>query len=335
MINLKRKNFLKLIDLTTDEIKYLLKLSHNLKAQKQKGIIDKPLDGKSVVLLFQKDSTRTRCAFEVAAADLGMKTVYLGPSGSHLGTTESVEDSAKVLGRMFDGIEFRGYKQEDVEMLGKYSGVPVWNGLTDDWHPTQMIGDVMTIQEEKGMHLKGLKVVFAGDARNNVASSLMIICAKLGMNFVAYAPKSCSPNSKWLEMAKQIAKESGSSITIEQDMHKAMHSADVIYTDVWVSMGESDWDNRLEELHSYQVDQDCIDQAKKDVIFLHCLPSLHNKNTSVSNEMAKKYGNKYPRIANGEFEVTNEVIYSKHSKVFEEAENRLHSIKAIMLATLL
>ena len=335
MLSLKGKSFLKLIDLSTDEIKYLLKLAHQLKAQKNAGVNLKPLKNKSVVLLFQKDSTRTRCSFEVGAYELGMKAVYLGPSGSQFGKKESVKDSAKVLGRMFDGIEFRGFKQSDVELLSKYSGVPVWNGLTDSWHPTQMIGDIMTIQEEKGIDLKGLKLVFAGDARNNVANSLMIICAKLGINFVAFAPEEYAPNSETLEIAKNIAKTNGSTITITQDKNEAMTNADVIYTDVWVSMGETDWDKRLHDLNKYQINMNCLKNAKEDVIFLHCLPSFHDMNTDISAEMAKKYGQKYPIIAKGEFEVTDEVIYSKHSKVFEEAENRLHSIKAIMLATLM
>ena len=334
MQNLKGRSFTKLLDFTTDEIKYMLRLSHNLKAQKYNGVVDKPLDGKSVILLFQKDSTRTRSAFEVGAADLGMHTVYFGPSGSQFGKKESVEDSAKVLGRMFDGIQFRGYKQEDVELLAEKSGVPVWNGLTDDWHPTQMIADFMTIQEELGHDLKGKKLVFVGDARNNMGNSLMITCAKLGMHYVGLSPTELAPEAKLVKLAEEIAKETGGSITIETDIAKGVKDADVIYTDVWVSMGESDWDGRLSLLHKYQVTMDMLKMAKDDVIFLHCLPAFHDMETTISKEMGQKYGQKYPNLAKGEFEVTDEVIRSKHSKVFDEAENRLHSIKAIMLATI-
>lgn len=334
MRNLRGRSFLKLLDYTTEEIEYLLELSHNLKSQKYNGVVDKPLAGKSVILLFQKDSTRTRSAFEVGAADLGMHTVYFGPTGSQFGKKESVEDSAKVLGRMFDGIQFRGFKQSDVEMLAKKSGVPVWNGLTDEWHPTQMIADFMTIQEQKGKNLKGIKLVFVGDARNNMGNSLMIASAKLGVHYVGLCPKELAPDAKLIAQAKEIAKKTGGSISIESDIDKAVKNADVIYTDVWVSMGETDWDNRLNLLHKYQVNMDMIKKAKKDVIFLHCLPAFHDLNTTIGKEMGQKYGKKFPVVANGEFEVTDEVIRSKHSKVFDEAENRLHSIKAIMLATI-
>ncbi|MCK5867577.1 MAG: ornithine carbamoyltransferase [Mycoplasmataceae bacterium] len=334
MKNLKGRSFTKILDYSTDEIHYLLKLSHNLKAQKYNGVVNKPLDGKSVILLFQKDSTRTRSAFEVGAADLGMHTVYFGPSGSQFGKKESVEDSAKVLGSMFDGIQFRGFKQSDVELLAEKAGVPVWNGLTDEWHPTQMIADFMTIQEEKGRELKGKKLVFVGDARNNMGNSLMITSAKLGMHYVALCPAELAPDQKIIDMAEKLAKETGGSVTIETNKEKAVKDADVIYTDVWVSMGETDWDGRLELLHDYQVDMEMLKMAKEDVTFLHCLPAFHDLNTDISREMGAKYGAKYPKVANGEFEVTDEVIRSSHSKVFEEAENRLHSIKAIMLATI-
>ena len=334
MKSLKGKSFLKILDFSTEEIKSLLKTSHELKKKKQKGKMYRPLKGKSVALLFQKDSTRTRCAFEVASTDLGMHTVYIGPSGSQFGKKESVEDTAKVLGRMFDGIEFRGYLQEDVETLAKFSGVPVWNGLTDDWHPTQMIADFMTMQEYKGMELKGLKLVFVGDGRNNVANSLMVTAAKLGMNFTVLAPKKLMPSDSLVKQCKEIAKETGSEIELETSWEKATKNADVIYTDVWVSMGETDWTGRLELLHKYQVNMKMINNAKDDVIFMHCLPSFHGLDTSIGKEMAKKYGKKYPSISKGEFEVTDEVMRSKHNVAFDEAENRLHSIKAIMLLTM-
>ena len=334
MKNIKSKNFLKIIDFSTEEINYLLELSHNLKAQKYNGVVDQPLKGKSVALLFQKDSTRTRCAFEVASADLGMKTVYIGPSGSQFGKKESVEDSAKVLGRMFDGIQFRGYKQSDVEILGKHSGVPVWNGLTDEWHPTQMIADFMTIQEKFGKDLRGKKFVYVGDGRNNVANSLMVTASKLGLNYVTLSPKELMPESSLVSQCKKFAKESGGSISLESNWKIATKNADVIYTDVWVSMGEDDWTGRLKLLHDYQVNMNMLKNASKDVIFLHCLPAFHDMETQVGAEKAKEYGSKFKNVANGEFEVTDEVIRSKHSLVFDEAENRLHSIKAIILATI-
>lgn len=329
-----QKDFLKILDFSTEEINKFLSTAHELKKEKKAGIINKRLTGKSVVLLFQKDSTRTRSAFEVASTDLGMHTVYIGPSGSQFGKKESVKDSAIVLGRMFDGIQFRGYKQSDAEILAKYSGVPVWNGLTDEWHPTQMIGDMMTIQEHKGMNLKGLKFVYVGDGRNNVAKSLMVTSAKLGINFVMLSPKELMPENDLVELTKKIAAENGSTVTLETDWKVATAQADVIYTDVWVSMGENDWTSRLELLHDYQVNMDMIKNAKDDVIFMHCLPAFHGLNTTIGIEMAEKYGNKFPNVAKGEFEVTNEVIESKHSVVFDEAENRLHSIKSIILLTM-
>ncbi len=336
MGKLTNRSFTKLIDYTNDEINYLLDLSHEVKNKKKQNIPHRELDGKSVALLFQKDSTRTRCAFEVAAGDLGMKTVYLGPSGSQFGKKESVEDSAKVLGSMFDGIQFRGYKQSDVEELAKSSGVPVWNGLTDEWHPTQMIADFMTMQEEKGKDLKGLKLVYVGDGRNNMGNSLMIVAAKLGVNFVCLAPKSLQPDETLIKKAKEIASEHNSTVEMFEikDKAEALKGADVIYTDVWVSMGETDWTERLEQLHEYQVNMEMIKLAKDDVIFLHCLPAFHGLDTTIGKEKAAEYGSKYPTVKNGEFEVTNEVIQSKHCKAFQEAENRLHSIKAIMLATM-
>ena len=334
MVNLRGKNFIKILDLTNEELKYLLRLSHNLKAQKYNGIIDKPLNGKSIVLLFQKDSTRTRCSFEVAATDLGMHTVYIGPAGSQFHKKESVEDTAKVLGRMFDGIQFRGYAHSDVEMLAKHAGVPVWNGLTDDWHPTQMIADFMTIQENFGMDLKGKKIVYCGDGRNNMANSLMITAAKLGMHFVILSPKKLMPRQELVNEAKKQAEITGGKVELITDWKIATNNAHIIYTDVWVSMGEDDWSNRLELLHNYQVNMEMIKNASTDVIFLHCLPAFHDLNTIIGNKKAKEYGNKYPSVSKGAFEVSDEVFRSKHSKVFDEAENRLHSIKAIILATI-
>lgn len=334
MKNLKQRNFLKIMDFSTEELLFLLNLSHDLKKQKYSGILNKPLEGKSVVLLFQKDSTRTRCAFEVGATDLGMSTVYIGPSGSQFGKKESVEDSAKVFGRMFDGIQFRGYDHQDVEILGKHAGVPVWNGLTDSWHPTQMIADFMTIQEYLGRKLKGRKLVFVGDGRNNVANSLMVTASKLGLNFTLLAPKELHPASALVEVAKNFASQSGGSISLETDWQKATHLADVIYTDVWVSMGETDWTSRLKLLHNYQVNIKMLQNAQPHVLFMHCLPAFHDLETTIGKQKALDYGTTFPSVKNGEFEVTNEVFNSQHSVVFEEAENRLHSIKAIMLATI-
>lgn len=334
MVNMKGKSFLKILDLSNKELEYLLYLSHSLKAQKYAGIVDKPLKGKSVVLLFQKDSTRTRSAFEVGAADLGMHTVYVGPSGSQFGKKESVEDSAKVFGKFYDGIQFRGFAQSDVEILAKSSGVPVWNGLTDEWHPTQMIADYMTMQEKFGMNLKGKKIVYVGDGRNNVANSLMVTAAKLGLNFVMLSPEKLMPAKDLVSTCKKICAETSGSVELQPDWKKATAGAHIIYTDVWVSMGESDWNGRLNLLHKYQVNMDMIKNAADDVIFMHPLPSFHDMNTDIGAEKAKEYGKKYPAVKDGEFEVTDKVFRSKYSKVFDEAENRLWSIKAIMLATI-
>ena len=278
--------------------------------------------------MFQKDSTRTRCAFEVGAMDQGAGTVYLGPSGSQFGKKESVEDTAKVLGRMFDGIEFRGYKQTDVESLATHSGVPVWNGLTDEFHPTQILADFLTIQEEKGK-LKGLKLVFCGDARNNMGNSLMVGSAKMGMHFVACAPKELWPDPKLVEQCQAIAKETGAIIELEADVMKASKDADAVYTDVWVSMGEPKevWDQRVKLLQPYQVNMEVIKNAKPDVLFMHCLPAFHDLNTETAQQVHEQFGLT-------EMEVTDEVFRSKHSVVFEEAENRLHTIKAVMVATI-
>ena len=333
-VNLKGRSFVKLLDFTKSEISYLLTLSKDLKSHKRQGITSKVLNGKNVCLIFQKDSTRTRCSFENGAADLGMHPVYLGPSGSQFGKKESVEDSAKVLGRLFDGIQFRGFKQSDVELLAKHSGVPVWNGLTDEFHPTQILADFLTIQENHGEDLRGVKLVFIGDARNNMGNSLMVGAAIMGMNFVAVAPKELWPDTEIINKCKALAKNSGGSIEITSNKLEGVKDAHAIYTDVWVSMGENDWTHRLELLNDYQVDMKTIKAARKDVIFMHCLPAFHNLNTDISFAKSKEYSKRFPKLINGEFEVTNEVFNSKHSVVFDEAENRLHTIKAIMLATI-
>ena len=327
-INLKGKSFLKLLDFSSDEIRYLLDLSKELKDKKKKGILHKDLEGKNIVLLFEKTSTRTRCAFEVAGYDLGMGVTYLDPNSSQMGHKESVEDTAKVLGRMFDGIEYRGFEQEIVEKLAKYSGVPVWNGLTTEFHPTQMLADVMTIEENFGSS-KGLKLVFMGDARNNVANSLMVVSAKLGINFVACGPKENMPSAELVEKCKAIANENSCTITLTDDVIAATKDAEVIYTDIWVSMGEdkSIWGDRIKLLSPYQVNKSVMQNAKASAIFLHCLPSFHDLNTTVAKDIYDKYGLK-------EMEVTDEVFMSSQSKVFDEAENRLHTIKAVMYATL-
>ncbi|KNG79574.1 ornithine carbamoyltransferase [Mycoplasma sp. HU2014] len=327
-LNLKGRSFLKLLDFTPREIRYLLDLSRDLKRAKYAGNEVQTMKGKNVVLLFQKDSTRTRCAFEVAALDQGAHVTYLGPSGSQFGKKESVADSARVLGRMYDAIQFRGFDQKVAEELAKYSGVPVYNGLTDEFHPTQILADFLTIEEYKGS-LKGLKFVFAGDARNNVGNSLMVGCAKMGMHFFAATPKELWPNEELVNECKEIAKETGATISLVEDMKVACKDADVIYTDVWVSMGEPAevWESRINLLKPYQVNMDAIKVAKDDVIFMHCLPAFHDLNTEVAQQIHEKFGLT-------EMEVTNEVFESKHSVVFEEAENRLHTIKAVMVATI-
>lgn len=327
-INLKGKSFLKLLDFTSDEIRYLLNLSKDLKQKKKNNIAHDELKGKNIVLLFEKTSTRTRCAFEVAGHDLGMGVTYLDPNSSQMGHKESIEDTAKVLGRMYDGIEYRGFDQSIVEDLAKYSGIPVWNGLTTEFHPTQMLADVLTIEENFGSS-KGLKLVFMGDARNNVANSLMVVSAKLGINFVACGPKENMPDAKLVETCKSIANDNNCTITLSDNVKEATKDADVIYTDIWVSMGEdkSIWEQRIKLLLPYQVNSDVMANAKPNAIFLHCLPSFHDLNTSVAKSIYEKYGLK-------EMEVTDEVFRSDKSKVFDEAENRLHTIKAVMYATL-
>ena len=334
-MNLKNRNFITLLDFTPDEINHLIDLSARLKKEKYEGVSHKHLSDKNVVLLFQKDSTRTRCAFEVGALDLGMGVTFLGPNGSQMNKKESVKDTARVLGRMYDGIEFRGYKQQDVESLGTYSGVPVWNGLTDEYHPTQILADFLTIKEKLG-YLKGINFTFVGDCRNNMGNSLMIGSAKLGLNFTGVAPKELWPDQELIDVCLDIAKESGSKINFTDDKLEGTKDVDVIYTDVWVSMGEPKevWNTRLELLNNYQVDMELMKNAKSSSIFMHCLPAFHDKDTDVGAAMSKEFGTKYPRVKNGEFEVTDEVFESNQSVVFQEAENRMHTIKAVMLATL-
>ena len=327
-MNLMGRNFLTLLDYTPEEIRYLLNLAIDLKDKKQKGIEHCYLRGKNIVLLFEKTSTRTRCAFEVAGMDLGMGVTYLDPGSSQMGKKESIEDTAKVLGRMYDGIEYRGFAQEIVETLAANAGVPVWNGLTDKYHPTQMLADIMTVEENFG-YLKGLKLVFMGDSRNNVANSLMIVCAKMGMHFVSCGPKDLWPEAELVEKCREIAKETGAVIEMTDNVDEASKDAHVIYTDVWVSMGEPDsvWQERIKLLSPYQVNKKVMDNANENVIFLHCLPSFHDLNTTIGKDINEKYGLK-------EMEVTDEVFRSNHSKVFDEAENRLHTIKAVICATM-
>ena len=327
-INLKNKNFLKIIDFSKEELTYLLDLAEDLKDKKKKGISVDTLKGKNVALIFEKTSTRTRCAFEVAAYDLGMGCTYLEPSGSQIGKKESIADTARVLGRMYDGIEYRGFEQEIVESLAKYAGVPVWNGLTNESHPTQILADFLTIREKFGK-LEGLNFVYMGDARYNMGNSLMIGCAIMGIHFTACAPKKYFPNKDLVEKAMELAKESGAKIVLTEDVKKGTEKADIIYTDVWVSMGEPDevWEERIKDLLKYQVNSDVMKNAKESAIFMHCLPAFHDLNTTVGKEIEKKFGLK-------EMEVTNEVFESNQSVVFDEAENRMHTIKAVMKATL-
>ena len=334
-MNLEARNFITLLEYTPEEINYLLDLSSHLKTEKYEGISHKHLSNKNIVLLFQKDSTRTRCAFEVGALDLGMGVTFLGPSGSQMNKKESVKDTARVLGRMYDGIEFRGYKQKDVESLAKYSGVPVWNGLTDKYHPTQILADFLTIKEKFG-YLKGINFTYIGDSRNNMGNSLMIGSAKLGLNFIGVAPKELWPEQELIDTCLEISKNTGATIRFTEDKMEGTKDVDVIYTDVWVSMGEPKevWSTRIEQLNNYQVDMKLMKNAKSTAIFMHCLPAFHDKETEVGSSISEQFGEKFPRVKNGEMEVTDEVIESKYSVVFQEAENRMHTIKAIMLATL-
>ena len=328
-VNLSGRPFLRLLDFSTEEIEYLLKLSKNFKDMKRAGVPHRYLEGKNIVLLFQKTSTRTRCAFETGAMDLGMGVTYLDPNSSQMGKKESIEDTARVLGRMYDGIEFRGFDQTDVEDLAANAGVPVWNGLTTEWHPTQMLADILTVQENFNYDIKGRTLVFMGDCKNNVARSLMVVCSKLGMNFVACGPKHCMPGDDVVEACKPIAAENGCTILLTDDPKEACTNADVIYTDVWVSMGEPDevWAERIKELEPYRVTAELMALAKPEAIFLHCLPAFHDTNTTIGAQKAEQFG-----IT--EMEVTDEVFESKQSKVFDEAENRMHTIKAVMYATL-
>lgn len=328
-VNLKGRNFLTLKHFTPEEINYLLNLASDLKAKKRAGIRGTLLDRKNVVLLFEKASTRTRCAFEVGVLDEGGHVTFLGASDSQMGKKESLEDTAKVLGRFYDGIEFRGFKQETVEILAKHAGVPVWNGLTDMYHPTQILADFLTIKEHVAKPMNKVKFVYVGDARNNMGNSLMIGSAKMGMEFVALAPKSLWPEESLVAEMKEVAKETGAKIILTEDIAEAVKGADVIYTDVWVSMGEeAKFEERINQLKPYQVNMDMLNKTgNDDVIFLHCLPSFHDLETTVGKEIFEKYGLK-------EMEVTDEVFRSRHSKVFDEAENRMHTIKAVMVATI-
>ena len=327
-MNLVGKNFLTLKDFSPEEITYLLELSAELKDKKKKGIPVNNYVGKNIALIFEKTSTRTRCSFEVAAHDMGMGVTYLDPQGSQIGKKESIKDTARVLGRMFDGIEYRGFEQSIVEELAKYAGVPVWNGLTNEYHPTQMLADLLTIQEHLG-RLKGVKLVYMGDARYNMGNSLMVVCAKLGMHFTACTTKKYFPDAELVKTCEALAKESGGSITLTEDVEAGTKGADVIYTDVWVSMGEPDavWTERIRELTPYQVNKKVMENAGSQAIFMHCLPAFHDLKTKIGKEMGEKFG-----IT--EMEVTDEVFESGQSVVFDEAENRMHTIKAVMAATL-
>ena len=325
---LKGRSFLKLLDFTTEELQYLLNLAKKLKEDKKNKTEEKKLTGKNIALIFEKTSTRTRCAFEVAAYDQGANVTYIGPSTSQMDDKESIEDTAKVLGRFYDGIEYRGYGQNLVEALAEHSGVPVWNGLTTEFHPTQVLADFLTILEKKGT-LKGIKFAYLGDGKNNMASSLMIGAAKFGMDFTIVAPKEYFPDKELAETSLKLAEENGGRVSFTDDRIGGVKDADVIYTDVWVSMGESYdvWDERINRLSYYQVNSELVKHAKKDYLFMHCLPAFHDLNTKVAQEIEKKYGIK-------EMEVTDEVFRSKNSVVFDEAENRMHTIKAVMVATL-
>lgn len=325
---LKGRSFLKLLDFTTEELQYLLDLAKKLKEDKKNKVEKKTLIGKNIALIFEKTSTRTRCAFEVAAYDQGANVTYIGPSTSQINDKESIEDTAKVLGRFYDGIEYRGYGQEVVEALAEHSGVPVWNGLTTEFHPTQILADFLTILEKKGT-LKGIKFAYLGDGKNNMANSLMIGSAKFGMDFTIVAPKEYFPDKELAETALKLAEENGGRVSFTDDRIAGVKDADVIYTDVWVSMGEPAdvWNERINRLSYYQVNSELVKYAKDDYLFMHCLPAFHDLNTKVAKEIEQKYGIK-------EMEVTDEVFRSKNSVVFDEAENRMHTIKAVMVATL-
>ena len=327
-VNIRGRHYLKLLDYTPAEIRYLLDLSKEFKNMKRNGVPHRYLEGKNIVLLFEKTSTRTRCSFEVAGHDLGMGVTYLDPGSSQMGKKESIADTARVLGRMYDGIEYRGFSQDLVEELAKYAGVPVWNGLTDQFHPTQMLADLLTMEEKFG-YLKGLRFTYMGDARNNMGNSLMISCAKMGVHFTACAPKELFPAPELVEQAKAIAAENHCTVTLTEDVNEGTKNANVIYTDIWVSMGEPDevWETRIKLLKPYQVNAAAMQNAAPDAIFMHCLPSFHDTKTTIGAQIAEKFG--IP-----EMEVTDEVFESPQSVVFDEAENRMHTIKAVIYATL-
>lgn len=327
-VNIKGRSYLKLLDYTSEEIRYLLDLSKQFKNMKRNGVPHKYLENKNIVLLFEKTSTRTRCAFEVAGRDLGMGVTYLDPGSSQMGKKESIADTARVLGRMYDGIEYRGFSQDIVDELAKYAGVPVWNGLTDQFHPTQMLADLLTMEEKFG-RLKGLNFTFMGDARNNMGNSLMVACAKMGINFTACAPKELFPAQWLVDEATKIAEENDCTVRLTEDVNEGAENADVIYTDIWVSMGEPDevWDTRIRLLKKYQVNAAIMAKTNPGSVFMHCLPSFHDTKTTIGTQIAEKFG-----IT--EMEVTDEVFESKKSIVFDEAENRMHTIKAVVYATL-
>ena len=327
-VNIRGRNYLKLLDYTPEEIRYLLDVAKQFKAMKRNGVPHRYLEGKNIVLLFEKTSTRTRCSFEVAGRDLGMGVTYLDPGSSQMGKKESIADTARVLGRMYDGIEYRGFDQKIVEELAAYAGVPVWNGLTDQFHPTQMLADLLTIEEKLG-RLKGVNFTYMGDARNNMGNSLMVACAKMGVNFTACAPKELFPAEELVQEAKKIAAENGCTIRLTEDVTEGTTNADVIYTDIWVSMGEPDsvWETRIKLLRKYQVNAAVMAKAKPTAIFMHCLPSFHDTKTTIGAQIAAKFGI-------NEMEVTDEVFESRQSVVFDEAENRMHTIKAVIYATL-
>ena len=327
-MNLKGRDFLKLLDFSTEEIEYLIKLSAELKKKKKEGIPHDTLKGKNIALVFEKTSTRTRCSFEVAARDLGMGVTYLDPAASQIGRKESIADTARVLSSIYDGIEYRGYGQEIVEELAEFSSVPVWNGLTNEFHPTQILADFLTIQEQFG-YLKGINFVYMGDARYNMGNSLMVGCAKMGLNFTACAPKKYFPDSQLVEECKKIAAETGATLSFIEDPVEATKNADVIYTDVWVSMGEPElvWAERINDLAPYQVNSALMKNAKETAIFMHCLPAYHDMKTEIGKKMCEKF-------QRDSMEVTDEVFESAQSVVFREAENRMHTIKAVMFATL-
>ena len=328
MVDLRGRDLLKLLDYTPEEIRYVLDLAKDLKEKKKNRIPHRYLEGRNIVLLFEKTSTRTRCSFEVAGLDLGMGVTFLDPGSSQMGKKESIADTARVLSRMYDGIEYRGFSQEIVEELAKYSDKPVWNGLTDQFHPTQMFADLLTIEEKLG-RLQGVNFTYMGDARNNMGNSLMVACAKMGLNFTACAPKELFPEAWLVEEAKKIATESGGSVRLTEDVYEGTKDADVLYTDIWVSMGEPAevWETRINLLKKYQVNAAAMANAKKDAIFMHCLPSFHDEKTTIGADIAKRFGI-------SEMEVTDEVFESEQSIVFDEAENRMHTIKAIVYATM-